>query len=629
MSIHPADPVGGEHPPPTTATASVREVLRARGTALDAATRSYFEPSFGFGFSQVRVHADPLAAAVARSVRARAFTVGRDIVFAADRFAPGTREGRRLLAHELTHVVQQTMVPNGAASAADAEIEAARAGTAYLAGLRPAIRLGVAAGAIQREPDGATQPGDPSLEPVLRAAAHARAAGDDPTKLTIAGAQIVYRIVQAFLPAYADHISGVGYQASVRGVQAQQSGGSFNISVGKDFILGMTDPTRAALDIKVALGKAERVPAAPPAGPGLLGQMMRQQATAAAGTQAPAQTTATPAEQKAEAIAATQRGKAKVVTRGGKSLVTGGVTANAGAQADTKAGLLINATDTAHLGFVGNQLGADTGYLTPKDPFRWQTLMTIIRDGLVDIQAIGRGDTFNVKLRDSRGIEKDIDPTLSILGANGATALRKSLADIAGPPMAMGARDFVSLTGTDQVFYAKGSPAIGHELFGHVWLAMHGVASGHGESLRGTTTIKDPFGAAFTGEVNTYITDFVVAAGQKASRSEGVTDATMETALQAFIKVMARPKFTIGQLTTKASKDFNAAWTNIRRFYAILVANAANEAGRLQHLTDKIGKARAALPTDQRDAFDNFMKNRGNVLGAANPEGHLVRALKL
>jgi hypothetical protein len=286
IPIYPADPIGGS-PPPTTATAVVQEVLRAPGTSLDAATRSYFEPSFGFDFSRVRVHAGPLAAAAAQSVRARAFTVGRDIVFAADRFAPGTREGQRLLAHELTHVVQQTMVPNGAASAADAEVEAARAGTAYLAGLRPAIRLGVVAGAIQREPDGAAQSGDPSLEPALRAAANARAAGDDPTKLTIAGAQIVYRIVQAFLPTYADHISGVGYQVSVRGVKAQWSGGSFNISVGKDFILGMNDPTRAALDIKAALSKAVGAQPVPRTGHGLVGQMMQQQPTAAASPQAP------------------------------------------------------------------------------------------------------------------------------------------------------------------------------------------------------------------------------------------------------------------------------------------------------------------------------------------------------
>jgi hypothetical protein len=138
IPIYPADPTGGGKPASTatTAPAIAREVLRAPGTSLDAATRSYFEPSFGFDFSRVRVHADPLAAAAARSVRARAFTVGRDIVFAADRFAPGTREGQRLLAHELTHVVQQTMVPNDAASAADAEVEAARAGTACLAGLR-------------------------------------------------------------------------------------------------------------------------------------------------------------------------------------------------------------------------------------------------------------------------------------------------------------------------------------------------------------------------------------------------------------------------------------------------------------------------------------------------------------
>ncbi len=635
IAVDPTDARGG--PGPASAIATVpsvaQEALRAPGASLEPATRSRFETSFGFDLSRVRIHADPLAAVAARSIQARAFTVGPDIVFSAGRYAPQTGEGQRLLAHELTHVVQQTMLPGGGASMAEAEAEAAHTGTSFLAGRRPSVHRGVAPGAIQREPDGAAQAVDPSLEPALRAAAKARATPDDPTELTIAGAQIVYRIVQAFLPTYSDHISGVGYQASVQGVQAQKSGGSFNISVGKDFILGMKDPTRAALDIKVALGKAEGTQATPQTGHGLLGQMMQQQApstaTQAATPQAPAQATATPEEQKAEVIATAQRGKAKTVSQGGKTLLTGGITVNAAAQADIKAGLLLNPTDTAHLGFVGNQLGADTAYTTPLDPFRWQTLMTIIRDGSVDIQGIGRGDTFKVKQRDTRGTETDIDPTLRGISANGVSVVRKTLADIAGPPRQRGARDFVSLTATDQVFYAKGDPAIGHELFGHIWLAMHGVASGHGESLRGTTTVKDPLGEVFTGEVDVYIREFVLEAGKKTSRSEDVTDTTLESALQAFTQVAAAPGFTITQFSTSASKAFITAWPKLRRFYAMLLANPVNEAKRLQHITDEIGKARAAQPKDQQEAFDGFMKQRGNVLGAANPEGHLVRTLHL
>ena len=63
---------------------------------------------FEFDFSHVRVHSDSSAAQSAQDVRAYAYTVGHDLVFGAHRFAPATREGRQLLAHELTHVVQQT-----------------------------------------------------------------------------------------------------------------------------------------------------------------------------------------------------------------------------------------------------------------------------------------------------------------------------------------------------------------------------------------------------------------------------------------------------------------------------------------------------------------------------------------
>jgi hypothetical protein len=83
-------------------------VLRSAGQPLDEATRAYFEPRFGRDFSAVRVHTGGLAEQSARDVNARAYTSGHDIVFDAGEFAPGTHEGRRLLAHELTHVVQQT-----------------------------------------------------------------------------------------------------------------------------------------------------------------------------------------------------------------------------------------------------------------------------------------------------------------------------------------------------------------------------------------------------------------------------------------------------------------------------------------------------------------------------------------
>ena len=85
----------------------VHDVLSSSGQPLDAGTRAFMEPRFGRDFSQVRVHTDARAAESARAVNALAYTVGRDIVFGTGQYVPGTSEGKKLLAHELTHVVQQ------------------------------------------------------------------------------------------------------------------------------------------------------------------------------------------------------------------------------------------------------------------------------------------------------------------------------------------------------------------------------------------------------------------------------------------------------------------------------------------------------------------------------------------
>jgi hypothetical protein len=77
------------------------------GRALDGATRAFFEPRFGADLSGVRVHTDAPAVAASEAVSARAFTLGSGIYFAAGEYRPHSGEGRRLLAHELTHVLQQ------------------------------------------------------------------------------------------------------------------------------------------------------------------------------------------------------------------------------------------------------------------------------------------------------------------------------------------------------------------------------------------------------------------------------------------------------------------------------------------------------------------------------------------
>lgn len=86
---------------------AVGAVTNSSGLPLSLATRAYFEPRFGHDLSQVRIHRDQPAA---ERIGARAFTYGRDIAFAPGEYAPAASEGRRLLAHELAHVLQQEML---------------------------------------------------------------------------------------------------------------------------------------------------------------------------------------------------------------------------------------------------------------------------------------------------------------------------------------------------------------------------------------------------------------------------------------------------------------------------------------------------------------------------------------
>jgi hypothetical protein len=78
------------------------------GQSLSTSERAFFEPRFGQDFSQVRLHTDAQTANLAQAVNARAFTVGRDVVFGAGQYQPRSSEGKRLLAHELTHTLQQS-----------------------------------------------------------------------------------------------------------------------------------------------------------------------------------------------------------------------------------------------------------------------------------------------------------------------------------------------------------------------------------------------------------------------------------------------------------------------------------------------------------------------------------------
>lgn len=103
--------LGGSQTGKDAAPSLVSDVLRAPGEPLDSTTRASMEARFGRDLSRVRVHADQRAAHSARGLNAQAYTVGEDVVFGAGQYRRGSSEGRKLIAHELTHVLQQGFAP--------------------------------------------------------------------------------------------------------------------------------------------------------------------------------------------------------------------------------------------------------------------------------------------------------------------------------------------------------------------------------------------------------------------------------------------------------------------------------------------------------------------------------------
>ena len=94
-------------PQVTSSLESKINALQGGGQPLSRDTRNFFEPRFGHDFSNVKIHANSNANQLARSINAKAFTKGKDIVFGGGEYSPGSSKGKRLLGHELTHVVQQ------------------------------------------------------------------------------------------------------------------------------------------------------------------------------------------------------------------------------------------------------------------------------------------------------------------------------------------------------------------------------------------------------------------------------------------------------------------------------------------------------------------------------------------
>ncbi len=97
--------------PSSSMPTSIQETLSSPGESLTTGPRSQMERQFGHDFSHIRIHADSQASASTYAVNALAYTVGEDIVFRSGKYMPETTAGERLLAHELTHVLQQEKMP--------------------------------------------------------------------------------------------------------------------------------------------------------------------------------------------------------------------------------------------------------------------------------------------------------------------------------------------------------------------------------------------------------------------------------------------------------------------------------------------------------------------------------------
>jgi hypothetical protein len=252
----------------------VDRVLSGAGEPLNPQARAQMESHLGHDFGRVRVHTDARAAESARAVNANAYTVGQQVVFASGKYQPQTSEGRRLLAHELTHVAQQAAgkVP-GAQAAGDASEAEADRNAGAIGGPRAAgVRHSVTAGVVQRQPEAR----DGETDKILGAAVRAAREPDDRTLMMIRGSEITYRLIGKFLPGYSAKLSGVGYDQNIKGVKAERVKGvkaenadSISVTVGRDFILGTNAATLKthAAEVEQELRKSGVAPSVAAAAP--------------------------------------------------------------------------------------------------------------------------------------------------------------------------------------------------------------------------------------------------------------------------------------------------------------------------------------------------------------------------
>lgn len=188
---------------PLHAHEPVTDVLDSSGQTLDTSVRESMEAKFRSDFSHVRVHTDATASQSALMLNARAYTVGTDIVFGAGEYEPHTADGRKLLAHELSHVVQQSGASHQTATAspATAEQEAGRLSHAIESSASVRVSARAPVGAIQRQ--GNKNPKDDTAKAIIARAKDTKTAAPD------RAVQLIKDIVATYYPGDAAKVDTI------------------------------------------------------------------------------------------------------------------------------------------------------------------------------------------------------------------------------------------------------------------------------------------------------------------------------------------------------------------------------------------------------------------------------------
>lgn len=205
------------------------QLTKGHGASLDTSTKNFMESRFGTDFSNVRIHTDSQSVALSSELNARAFTVGNDVYFNSGKYSPESSTGKHLLAHELTHVVQQNdslqmkMIQRACHEEGNPSIDVA------------ACPEGAAD--VGRQAQGVANAIDPRAEGIIATAAGTGAA-------SARAMQVVNDMLCTYMPSQAGKVRKITFFADEPGLAVQSVGSGpttrGDICVGNNFLTGTT-----------------------------------------------------------------------------------------------------------------------------------------------------------------------------------------------------------------------------------------------------------------------------------------------------------------------------------------------------------------------------------------------------